>query len=230
MKFFEEDVARIVSNIEFKHVKDPFLNSIAEDLKKVNSSQNVFVLADKTRNLYETAPDEYNKLVTKNITKAYKLGSKNVTDDINSELQKITSKISIGDWVDTIATRNAFVSLKDHRDNFDSHPKCRLINPSKSEPRRVNEVILDDINNKIRSILKVNQWRNSSFVIGWLKSINKKPNQTFISSDIIEFYPSITADLLDDAIAWAKPTLMMIIYLSLSTQGNPCCSMVIKCK
>ena len=201
MKFFEEDVARIVSNIEFKHVKDPFLNNIAEDLKKVNSSQNVFVLADKTRNLYETAPDEYNKLVSKKITKTYKLGVKNLTDDINSELQKITSKISIGDRVDTMATR-----------------------------KRVNEVILDDINNKIRSILKVNQWRNSSFVIGWLKSINKKPNHTFISSDIVEFYPSITADLLDDAIAWAKPTLMMIIYLSLSMQGNPCCSMAIKCK
>ena len=129
MKSFEEDVVRMVSSVEFKHVKDHFLNNIAEDLKKVNSSQNVFVFADKTRNLYETAPDEYNKLVTENITKSYKLGSKILTDDINSKLQKITSKISIGDRIDTMATRNAFVSLKDHKDNFDSHPKCRLINP-----------------------------------------------------------------------------------------------------
>ena len=69
MKFFEEDVARMVSSNEFKHVEDPFLNNIAEDLKQVNSSQNVFVFANKTRNLYETAPDEYNKLVSKKITK-----------------------------------------------------------------------------------------------------------------------------------------------------------------
>ena len=99
---------------------------------------------------------------------------------------------------------NAFISLKDHKDNFDSHPKCRLINLSKSELGRVSKVILVDINNKIRSILKVNQWRNSSSVIEWFKSINKKPNHTFISFGIVEFYPSITEDLLDDAIAWGK--------------------------
>ena len=61
MKSFEEDVVRMVSSIEFKHVKDPFLNNVAEDLKKVNSSKNVFVSADKTR-----------KLVHKNITETYK--------------------------------------------------------------------------------------------------------------------------------------------------------------
>ena len=69
----------------------------------------------------------------------------------------ITSKLSIGDRVDTMATRNAFVTLKDHKDNFDSHPKCRLINPSKSELGKVSKVIIDNINNKIRSTLNVNQ-------------------------------------------------------------------------
>ena len=46
-KFFEEDVARMISSNEFKHVEDPFLNNIAEDLKQVNSSQNVFVFPTK---------------------------------------------------------------------------------------------------------------------------------------------------------------------------------------
>ena len=188
MKAFEEDVSRMISSIEFRNIKDPFLNTINEDLKKVNSSKNVFVFADKTRNLYEVTPEEYNKILTENISKSYKLGNNNLTDDINAELQMITSKLSIGDRVDTMATRNAFVTLKDHKDNFDSHPKCRLINPSKSELGKVSKVIIDNINNKIRSTLNVNQWKNSSSVIEWFQTINNKPNHTFISFDIVNMY------------------------------------------
>ena len=204
MKAFKEDVSRMISSIEFRNIKDPFLNTINEDLKKVNSSKNVFVFADKTRNLYEVTPEEYNKILTENISKSYKLGNNNQTDDINTELQMITSKLSIGDRVDTMATRNAFVTLKDHKGNFDSHPKCRLINPSKSELGKASKVIIDNINNKIRSTLNVNQWKNSSFVIEWFQSINNKPNYTFISFDIVEFYPSISEDLLKKALDWTK--------------------------
>ena len=56
MKSFEEYVVRMVSSVEFKHVKDHFLNNIVEDLKKVNSSQNVFVFSDKTTNIINCGP------------------------------------------------------------------------------------------------------------------------------------------------------------------------------
>jgi hypothetical protein len=91
-----------------------------------------------------------------------------------------------------MAKREAFVTLKDHKENFDSHPKCRL------------KVILDAINNNIRSIIKVNQWKNSQSVIEWFKNIPDKRHHTFVSFDVVEFYPSITEDLLDKAILWAK--------------------------
>ena len=103
-----------------------------------------------------------------------------------------------------MAKREAFVTLKDHKENFDSHPKCRLINPAKSELGKVSKVILDAINNNIRSIIKVNQWKNSQSVIEWFKNIPDKPHHTFVSFDVVEFYPSITEDLLDKAILWAK--------------------------
>jgi hypothetical protein len=103
-----------------------------------------------------------------------------------------------------MAKREAFVTLKDHKENFDSHPKCRLINPAKSELGKVSKVILDAINNNIRSIIKVNQWKNSQSVIEWFKNIPDKRHHTFVSFDVVEFYPSITEDLLDKAILWAK--------------------------
>ena len=147
---------------------------------------------------------KHKKLLNENITKTYKLGSDDITDDINSELKQITSNLSIADRVDTMAKKNAFITLKDHKENFDSNPKCRLINPSKSELGKVSKIVLDDINNKLRSTLNLNQWKNTQSVISWVKAINDKPNHTFLSFDIVEFYPSISEELLDEAISWAK--------------------------
>ena len=66
------------------------------------------------------------------------------------------------------------------------------------------KIILDDINARINSTIKVNQWQNSHSVIDWFQSVNNKSNHMFLSFDIVEFYPSITEDLLDKVIAWAK--------------------------
>jgi hypothetical protein len=99
--------------------------------------------------------------------------------------------------------REAFVTLKNHKENIDSHPKCRLINPAKRELGKVSKVILDAINN-IRSIIKVNQWQNSQSVIEWFKNLPDKVRRMFVSFDVVEFYLSITEDLLDKAILWEK--------------------------
>jgi hypothetical protein len=52
--------------------------------------------------------------MTDNITKTYKLGNDNLTEDINTELKNIASNLSIADRADTMAKRNAFITLKDH--------------------------------------------------------------------------------------------------------------------
>ena len=103
-----------------------------------------------------------------------------------------------------MAKRDAFITIKDHKENFPSNVKCRLINPSTGELGKVSKVILDNINNNIRSATNVNQWKNSKSVIDWFQNIEGKPNHTFLSFDIVEFYPSITEDLLDRAIVWAR--------------------------
>ena len=46
--------------------------------------------------------------------------------------------------------------------------------------------------------------KNSNSVIDWFKNIPNKPNHTFLSFNIVEFYPSITEDLLTKVISWAK--------------------------
>ena len=65
MKSFENDVINVIVNIKFRNTENQFQISLANDLKKINSSPNIFVFADKTRNIYETslALDTYNKLM-----------------------------------------------------------------------------------------------------------------------------------------------------------------------
>ena len=57
------------------------------------------------------------------------------------------------------------------------------------------------INTQLRTILNVNQWRNTQNVIDWFGNIEEKTSHSFISFDIIDFYPSISENLLDQALS-----------------------------
>ena len=90
-------------------------------------------------------------------------------------MKAIASRLDIADRMDAMAKKESFITLKDHKDNFENNLPCRLINPAKSEMGRISKQILDGINSKL----------------------NKKLYVTF------EFYPSISEDLLQRAIRFA---------------------------
>ena len=100
--------------------------------------------------------------------------------------------------------KNALVTVKDRKENFETNPKFRLINPAKSELDKISKITLDNINSQIRKRTELNQWKNSLSVIDWFNNIKNKPDHSFLTFDIAEFYPSITEELLDKAIAWAQ--------------------------
>ena len=204
MKPFEDDLLRMIENIQFRKVNDDFQSTLKNDIKKIKDSTKMFIPADKTRNLYEVEKTQYEKLLRDNITKNYKIADKHVYDDINEEAKKIASDLEIEERMETMAKKQAFITLKDHKENFNNNPTCRLINPAKSEMGLVSKKILDRINTDIRTLTMVNQWKNSASVIEWFKSIPNKAQHTFIIFDIAEFYPSIKESLLKKAINFAK--------------------------
>ena len=55
IKTFRGDVLKLLENIKFRDTKNHFQENLANDLKKINSSDKIFVFADKTRNIYETS-------------------------------------------------------------------------------------------------------------------------------------------------------------------------------
>jgi hypothetical protein len=64
----------------------------------------------------------------------------------------------------------------------------------------LSKTILDEINSK----LNLNQLRNTKQVIEWFGNIKDKERHIFISFDIVDFYPSISEKLLDQALSWAS--------------------------
>ena len=125
-------------------------------------------------------PAEYKKMLKENITKTYRKAPVKLENAINLEAKQISDKLGLSDRIEKLSRNKTFVTLKDHKQNFSSKPTCRLINPSKTEIRKVSKRILDKINTKIRSELELNQWKNTEEVTQWFENIKDKNQHAFI--------------------------------------------------
>ena len=53
LRAFDDDVARLIENVKFRDMNNEFMKELERDKKKVKSSTNIFVPADKARNYCE---------------------------------------------------------------------------------------------------------------------------------------------------------------------------------
>ena len=201
---FEKDLLDTIKLIKFRIVKDNFQRKLKEDILNIKSSPDVYAFADKTTNIYKLPPQDYKKLLHENITKSYKKSPTRLEKSINLEAKEIAAGVKLDHRIEYMAKAPAYITLKDHKDNFRSAHPCRLINPCKSEIGKISKSILENINRNLLKLLQVNQWRNSESVIKWFYSIENKSQCKFIQLDIAEFYPSISEEILDNAILFAQ--------------------------
>ena len=203
LKPFEEDMLKLVENVEFRQINDRFQQKLRTDITNITKSDAVFVPADKTKNLYKMDRQRYEKLLHDNITKHYRHAPEGTYDAVNAEAQKIADSLQVSDRMDSLARKQAYLTLKDHKEDFLDKLPCRLINPAKSEIGIISKQILDRVNTSLKEQLGVQQWRNSSDVTAWFASIAGKDNCVFTCFDICEFYPSISEELLSKALDFA---------------------------
>ena len=204
LKAFEADLYELINNVSFSNFRSRFQKKLIDDVRSIKSSKHILVPADKTTNIYKVEADKYKQLLTDNVTSQYKTANASTKREIDLEAKKIATKLKLDDRVECIAEREAFVTLKDHKDNFNLNPKCRLINPTKSEIGSISKVHLQEINSEVRQKTKLHQWRNTSSVIDWFDELQHKSNLKLVQLDIVDFYPSITEPLLDEALRFAK--------------------------
>ena len=164
----------------------------------------MYIPADKTHNFYKMDAADHKALIRKNAEKEYKKSDNNRLDEINKADKKIATKLELEDRIHSIVLCEACVNLKDHKENFENCIACRLINPTKSNIGKISQQILQHAINVIRSKTKMNQWKNTCSTVTWFENLPNKKNLHFIQFDIVNFYPSISENLLMQALQWAK--------------------------
>ena len=125
--------------------------------KYKESKTKAFISADKTTNLYELDKTQQEKLIQNIKTTTYKKVNMGIIHSINQEGKAIATQLDIQDRTERIAERQAFVSLKDHKENFANNPTCRLINQAKCEIGRISKQLLQRINTDVRNKTSLNQ-------------------------------------------------------------------------
>ena len=204
IKKFEHDLYEIVTNIKFTDFRSTFQRNIAQDVRNINKDEELYLIADKTTNIYKVSEDKYRQLLLNNVTSVYQQTTQTAIHDINREASAIAHKLEIADRIETLAENKAFITIKDHKDNFENNPKCRLINPAKSQIGKISKQIIDSINAEIRESLELRQWQSTQQVLQWFSDVENKDRKRFLQLDICEFYPSITEDLLNKALEFAS--------------------------
>ena len=203
---FEDSMLDMIQRIQFKtnHHPNNLQRKLRNDVKEIRKDKQVFVKADKTTNYYKTKPEDYMRLLKKNVTKAYKKTDGHVPNEIATKDKQIAEKLGLDDRIDVSAHRDSYITMKDHKPDFANNPACRLINPSKTEIGIISKHLLDGINSRIIQATKANLWKSTSNVIEWFNTIPEKCRHAFITFDVCEFYPSISEELLIKALDYAS--------------------------
>ena len=105
----------MIKNVVFKKVYNTFQTQLLNDVKKIKDSDKIFPSANKLRNIYLLTKDEYQKSLTKNITKTYKMTNRRKVYDINNETKSIAKQLSIDD---PMYKNKSYIIIKDHREDF----------------------------------------------------------------------------------------------------------------
>ena len=203
---FERRLMDIIKEVKFKEVKWTDTEVKMKRILKIIKQRNMIVTSsDKTNNFYLVKPEEYYRLMDRELNKEYKKDEGGtIENSINMNTKTIGEKLGIVDKLEILRKEEAYILLKDHKQSFHRERQARLINPIKNQLGAVTKTILDRINADCRKELRVNQLRSSQEAIDWFTSIQDKANKTLLKADIKEFYPSISEGLVKEAISYCR--------------------------
>ena len=154
---FENDLLQMVKNVEFGRTGNEFQTKLKNDMRNMRASGKTLTLADKTTNIHRLSKGQYSQLKVNAVTSKCKKASQKIKERIEKGNVKFAKKAKVLDRMDKNGSNSCFITLKDHKDNFQNNPTTHLINPAKNEIGRISKVILDKINGSLKQQLGVNQ-------------------------------------------------------------------------
>ena len=214
LKGFEREFWSMIKNVKFRRNAVGRKNHFQRDLKSkifdlTKNQNNVVVKGDKSHFLYHCPKTKYHQTVLANLRKFYQKEPKNrpeIVEKINDSILKFGMLYNVVERIKKIVPRDVFLTLKDHKQNFETNEPCRLINPTKSDLGVLSKRILDKVLIDIRKSHKPKlfQFKNTDECLDWFKDLQLIERRAFLTFDICDFYPSITKEILKKALFWAQ--------------------------
>lgn len=214
---FTHEFWKMIKNVKFRRDNITHKNTFQRNLKSkiANMTKNknlVLIKGDKSQNWYQCPKDKYHNLVTNNLRKFYKKEPKNdpkIVEKINENIEKFGDIYDVTERIRKIKTRDVFLTLKDHKADFEINEPCRLINPTKSDLGVLSKFTLDKALTELRVNFrpKIDQFKNTNDCLVWFSKLQDFERRAFLTFDIVDFYPSISKDLLEKALFWARKHL-----------------------
>ena len=204
LKSFEAKICELARNIRFGPCSNDLQKKLRQDIERIKNTTELIIPADKTSNWYCLTPEEYDKHLRTNITKDYRKTDYSAVDEINQRTAAIATSKGLSDRMQVIHELASFCTIKDHKDNFPNIVATRLLNPAKTDLGIISKKILENINREVTAATGLNLWRDNDGPISWFSDLEKKQSLKFLIFDIVDYYPSITEDLLLKALSWAK--------------------------
>ena len=90
MTDFENELQQMINSVEFREICYSFQGKLKNDIEHIKKSNKIFILADKSRNIYKVEQEEYRKLLKENIVKNYKKSNLTKLFNINKSAKKVT--------------------------------------------------------------------------------------------------------------------------------------------
>ena len=106
---FEDDMVEMIKQVEMRNISNPLQNQMREDIKKIKSTPEVIIQADKTANLYLMKPEVYKKHLTDTISQEYRKTDYSTMDRINAEAAKTARKMELDDRIDAMEKKTAYL-------------------------------------------------------------------------------------------------------------------------
>ena len=203
---FSNEVTDLIDKTKWRrNTSNPLqqeMRNIVRD--NLTNNPNMIGKADKSSNWYNVTAEDYDRRFHDHITQDYKKGS---LDDFNEVLRNdkaIAEDLEIDDRVFATMPREAYGTYKDTKENFHENPKMRVLNPCKPELGRVSKQFLEKIVHEVREKTGLLQWKNTLSCLQWFDKLQNKSECHFIQFDVVNFYGSISKQLLEDTMNWAS--------------------------
>ena len=204
LKMFQDGLYDIAKNLKYRKVRNNFQSKLKQDIINIKSNNRVLLSADKTGNYYWIDKEEYSNYLHNNITKDYKKVNDEVIVSIKDDDKKVAVNLEVDDRLYCTSKRDCFITVKDHKPQFMNNPKFRLINNCKSEIGMVSKKMLSKIILEVKTKSHLVQWKNSDSVTDWFQNLIEKQRLSFIQFDVVDFYGSISPELLRKSLNFAS--------------------------